>query len=140
MNMANRPTPLALQCLATGAWQAAVPSDGESLKWQGCLASPEPVLAAALLALQRSFGTNCWRTLAWLIGDSRLRPELSPDAGDLVMRLSARIRDSYWAATVNNTRVSHTGADADAPPRKRPRPDDDASAGGAGLSGRPVRN
>lgn len=140
MNAANRPTPLALQRLATGAWQAAVPSDGEALKWQDCIASPEPALAAALIALQRSFGSDCWRTLAWLIGDSRLRPELSPDSGDLVMRLSARIRDSYWAALVDTTTMSSPGADADAPPRKRPRPDDDASAGGAGLSGRPVRS
>lgn len=145
----RRPIALALQCLTTGRWQAAVPSADGTLTWRTCASSDEPVLSAALIALQQRLGHHCWPILARLIGDSRFGPESSRDVQQLVTRLSAQIRDRYWQALILNERArtgaaetnAHADTDADGePPRKRPRPDDDASAGGSGLSGRPVRS
>lgn len=143
----DRRIALALQRLTTGHWQAAVPSANGTLAWRTCAPSNEPVLSAALIALERHLDHGFETILAQLIGDSRNRPAGSVDFQQLVTRLSAQIRDRYWQALILDERTGaaetdeHPHMDADGePPRKRPRWDDDASAGGMGFSGPPVRS
>lgn len=150
---ARPPAPLAIQQLPSGAWQAAVPSQVDRLQWRDVAASNEPVLAAVLTALIGAFRGDCWRTLAWICGNTRLQPDRAYNRDLTIEQLRERVAQAYWNAAMAGGMALPVRPDPaprqrlPAPPQrlaaprvppasdKRPHPD-----GGAGVSAPPDRS